>query len=157
MRCIPSGVTFLILTSQCIQARNFVAYFINWGIYGRNYQVTDIPFTMVTHINYAFGNIGPGGQLILGDPYADIDKAFPGDSWDTSVQPYRGNFWQLKKAKQQYPQLKVLLSVGGWTWSGKFSDVASSPSSRQAFAASCKTFLDTYGFDGCVVICSLNV
>ncbi|WP_232459395.1 glycoside hydrolase family 18 protein, partial [Burkholderia ubonensis] len=56
------------------------------------------------------------------------------DSWDT---PLRGNFNQLRKLKLKNPQLKVLISLGGWTWSKNFSTVAASDASRQALVSSC--------------------
>jgi chitinase len=122
-----------------------VAYFAAWSIYSRSYFVADIPGDKITHINYAFANIGSDGRIALGDPWADVDKAFPGDTWD---QPLRGNFNQLLKLKEKYPHLRTLISIGGWTWSGKFSDVAVSAESRAKFAESCVNFAKQYGFDG---------
>ncbi|CAF5161498.1 unnamed protein product, partial [Rotaria sp. Silwood1] len=40
------------------------------------------------------------------------------------------------------------ISVGGWTWSSNFSDVALTNQSRSIFAASCVEFVQKYGFDG---------
>jgi chitinase len=123
-----------------------VAYFIEWGIYGRNYQPDDVPFEKLTHINYAFANIGEDGRIKIGDPYAAIDKHYPGDTWD---QPYRGTYNQLNNVlRAKHPHIRTLISVGGWTWSGRFSDVALTPASRSTFAASCVEFIRTYNFDG---------
>jgi GH18 family chitinase len=130
-------------------SKKFVAYFIAWGIYGRNYQPSDIPADKLTHINYAFANIDASGRVALGDSYADIDKAYPGDSWDTSLQPFRGTFNQIMNViRKEHPHLKVLLSVGGWTWSAKFSDVAKDDGGRETFAQSCLDMIEKYGFDG---------
>ena len=122
-----------------------VAYYTGWSTYARNYQVTDIPAAKVTHLNYAFANVS-NGQCVLGDSYADTDKFFPGDSWDTGA--LRGNFNQLIKLKAKYPALKTLISVGGWTWSANFSAAASTNASRTLFAKSCADFMEKYGFDG---------
>jgi chitinase len=125
-----------------------VAYFPSWGVYQRNYHVADIPTSSLTHINYAFANIR-NGECVLGDPYADIDKAYPGDSWDPGS--LRGSFHQLEILKLANPDIKVMISVGGWTWSSGFSDVALSETSRQKFVESCiDLFLKSYGnvFDG---------
>jgi len=123
-----------------------VGYFTAWSVYGRNYHVADIQADRLTHINYAFANISASGECALGDPYADIDKFYDGDSWDTGA--LRGSFHQLQKLKQAHPHLRTLISVGGWTWSAHFSDVALTDASRQKFAASCVAFMDQYGFDG---------
>jgi chitinase len=48
----------------------------------------------------------------------------------------KGNFNQLRKLKQLYPGLKVMMSIGGWTESYRFSDAAL-PANRAAFVASC--------------------
>jgi chitinase len=93
-------------------SKKVIAYFPSWGIYARNFQISNIPASMLTHINYAFANLSADGQCVLGDSYADIDKFYPGDSWDAGA--LRGNFHQLKILKQTNPNLKVMISVGGW-------------------------------------------
>ncbi len=119
-----------------------IGYFAQWGIYQRGYHVKNIDTSgsaaKMTHINYAFGNV-QGGRCTIGDSYADYDKAYQAnesvdgvaDTWD---QPLRGNFNQLRKLKKKHPNLKVLFSFGGWTWSGGFTEAAKNPA---AFADSC--------------------
>jgi chitinase len=123
-----------------------VGYFVQWGVYQRNYHVKNIRTSgsagKLTHINYAFGNVS-GGRCVLGDTYADYDKFYDAassvdgtsDTWDTGA--LRGNFNQLRKLKKLNPGLKVLFSFGGWTWSGGFPAAAASPSAAAAFADSC--------------------
>ncbi|MGV9993274.1 glycosyl hydrolase family 18 protein [Streptomyces sp. NPDC003374] len=119
-----------------------LGYFTEWGIYGRNYNVKNLvtsgSASRITHINYAFGNV-TGGKCAIGDSYADYDKAFTADqsvsgTADTWDQPLRGNFNQLRQLKAKYPNIKVLWSFGGWTWSGGFGEAAKNPA---AFAQSC--------------------
>ncbi|MFF8277536.1 glycosyl hydrolase family 18 protein [Streptomyces lateritius] len=119
-----------------------MGYFTNWGVYGRNYHVKNIvtsgSASKITHINYAFGNV-TGGKCTIGDAYADHDKAYTADQSvdgvaDTWDQPLRGNFNQLRKLKKAYPNIKVLWSFGGWTWSGGFGQAVQNPT---AFAQSC--------------------
>jgi chitinase len=123
--------------------RKVVGYFVNWGVYARNYHVKNIHTSgsaaKLTHILYAFGNV-TNGQCAIGDSYADYDKAYPAadsvdgvaDTWDNGV--LRGNFGQLRRLKRMYPNLRVLWSFGGWTWSGGFGQAAQNPT---AFANSC--------------------
>ncbi|SFR09583.1 chitinase [Lentzea waywayandensis] len=127
-------------------AKRVVGYFVQWGVYQRNYHVKNIrssgSASKLTHINYAFGNVS-GGRCVLGDAYADYDKFYDAassvdgttDTWDAGA--LRGNFNQLRKLKKLNPGLKVLFSFGGWTWSGGFPAAASSPSAAAAFADSC--------------------
>jgi len=44
--------------------------------------------------------------------------------------------------------VKILMSVGGWTFSQNFSDVARTPEARERFARSCVAFMERHGFDG---------
>ncbi|MFE4213195.1 glycosyl hydrolase family 18 protein [Streptomyces sp. NPDC056844] len=119
-----------------------LGYFTEWGVYGRNYHVKNLVTSgsaaKITHINYAFGNV-QGGKCTIGDAYADYDKAYTADQSvdgvaDTWDQPLRGNFNQLRKLKAKYPNIKVIWSFGGWTWSGGFGAAAQNPA---AFAQSC--------------------
>jgi chitinase len=123
--------------------KKIVGYFAEWGVYGRNYHVKNIATSgsaaKLTHIQYAFGNV-TNGQCAIGDSYADYDKAYTAadsvdgvaDTWDAGA--LRGSFGQLRKLKKQYPNIKVLWSFGGWTWSGGFGQAAANPA---AFADSC--------------------
>ncbi|CAF2689286.1 unnamed protein product [Rotaria sp. Silwood2] len=122
-----------------------VGYFTSWSVYQRNFFVNDIPADKITHINYAFAKIGLDGEIERGDNEADTEKFFPGDSWS---QTLRGNFNQLIKLKDVYPHLRTLISVGGWTWSKNFSDIAMNDESRKKFAKSCVKFIEKYAFDG---------
>ncbi|MEU8980958.1 glycoside hydrolase family 18 chitinase [Streptomyces sp. NPDC048309] len=124
-----------------------LGYFTEWGIYGRNYNVKNLVTSgtaaKITHINYAFGNV-TNGQCAIGDSYADYDKAFTADQSvsgvaDTWDQPLRGNFNQLRELKAKYPNIKILWSFGGWTWSGGFAQAAANPT---AFAQSCYNLVE---------------
>ena len=121
-----------------------VAYYTGWSTYS-NFQVSNIDASKLSHLNYAFANISADGKIALGDSGVDVEKPFPGDRAD---QPYKGNFYQLTKLKEQYPHLKTLISVGGWTWSERFSDVALTEQSRTIFADSLLEFILKYDFDG---------
>jgi len=50
--------------------------------------------------------------------------------------------------RARFPGLKVLLAVGGWTWSGRFSDAALTEASRRRFADGALTLVEAHGFDG---------
>ena len=107
-----------------------VGYYAAWAAYS-GFKPDRIDAAKLTHINYAFANIRSDLKIAMG--YPDIDPS---------------NFQLLNALKQTNPTLKTLISVGGWTWSGKFSDVALTDASRTAFADSCVTFIKQYGFDG---------
>ena len=127
--------------------KRIIGYYTSWSVYGRDYHVSDIPANRINYINYAFANIDNGaGTIKLGDYYADVDKFYPGDSWEPGA--LRGCFHQLQILKANNPHVKTLISVGGWTWSAYFSNIALTEQSRQTFAASCVNFIQLYQFDG---------
>jgi chitinase len=129
-------------------AQKVVGYFTQWGVYQRAYHVKNIHTSgsaaKLTHIMYAFGNT-TGGRCTIGDSYADYDRAYTAaesvdgvaDTWDTGA--LRGNFNQLRKLKRMYPNLRVIWSFGGWTWSGGFTQAAQNPA---AFAESCHSLVE---------------
>lgn len=129
-----------------------VGYFTQWGVYGRDFQVQDLEANgsadKLTHINYAFGNVSAEGKCFTGnvpgeaDAWADYVRPLDAENSvdgiaDTWEQPLAGNFNQLRELKAKHPGLKVLISLGGWSWSTHFSDAALTPASRKAFVESC--------------------
>jgi chitinase len=83
----------------------------------------------LTHINFAFAHIDGGGRVVLVGP--DFGPALK----------------SLHGLKKQNPQLKIIVSVGGWTADG-FSDAALTGASRDRFAQSAVELLRQYGVDG---------
>jgi chitinase len=59
-----------------------------------------------------------------------------------------GNLAALTALKKDNPHLTVLVSVGGWLWSGGFSDAALTPASRSVFIESVAAFITRYHLDG---------
>lgn len=133
------------------------SYFAQWGIYGRNYKLRNLVDTggdkKLTFLNYAFGNVYADGKCNIvtkaeagngdgGDGWADYQRGFAAnesvdsvaDAWDSKL---KGNFNQLKKLKLRNPNLKVMISLGGWTWSKNMSTAAASDASRKALVTSC--------------------
>ncbi|KAK6331280.1 Endochitinase 1 [Orbilia blumenaviensis] len=126
-----------------------VGYFVNWGIYGRKFPPSLIPADDLTHILYAFADLSPdSGEVKLSDAWSDKDIHYPGDSWNEDPSNLYGNFkaiYNLKKAKRH---LKVLISIGGWTYSPKFHPVVIDPAKRAKFVESSVQLLEDYGLDG---------
>jgi chitinase len=123
-----------------------VGYFIQWGIYGRNFVVKDLVSSgaaaKLTHLNYAFGFLDDQAKCISVDPWADYQKPFDASQAvngvaDVAGQPLSGNLNQLRELKAKFPKLHINLSIGGWTGSKFFSDAALTPQSRAATVASC--------------------
>jgi chitinase len=123
-----------------------VGYYAGWTSKTRHYTPADIPADQLTHVNYAFSLIDADGRAMLGDAEADIGHADPPAGDDLS-----GNFRLLKELKERHPHVRTLISIGGWTGSGRFSDAVATEHKRREFAATCvELFLTRWPgvFDG---------
>ncbi|EJU03683.1 glycoside hydrolase, partial [Dacryopinax primogenitus] len=126
-------------------------YYGNWDIYGRGYMPSDVPASDITHLLYGFADVNPStGEVILSDAYADQQKHYPGDSWNDVGNNLYGSFKQFYLIKKQNRNFKVILSIGGWTYSqaGHFDPVIVSPSLRAKFVSSAVSLLEDNGLDG---------
>ncbi|WP_261378413.1 glycosyl hydrolase family 18 protein [Paenibacillus agilis] len=155
--------------------RRIIGYFTDWrtGTNGKpKYLVNDIPWSNITHINYAFAYIDGSNQVSVG-AMSPTNKAI-GMQWPgepaAAMDPaysYKGHFNLLNKFKKQHPGVKTLVSIGGWAETGGYPDASGNRISSggfytmttnadgtinhagiNTFANSVVTFLRQYGFDG---------
>ncbi|MET3124029.1 GH18 family chitinase [Oxalobacteraceae bacterium GrIS 2.11] len=117
-----------------------------WSVYGLAYYPTDIPFTKLNTINYAFINFAtPHSYPGYGSGTYGIVSA------DDAADYYQ--LIELYKAKQRYPYLKVVLSFGGWTNDNQsvFPDInfeKMDESQRAIFAENAAKLVNQLGLDG---------
>ncbi len=132
-------------TTPC--PKRIIAYFPFWADRPDkgNYGVDDIPWNKLTHINYAFAGVGNDYKIRLLDSAINIGNTYPGQNMQL---PYLGQFNLLTVYKNQYPDVNVLISIGGWAESHGFWEMCADSLRRETFAQSCVDFLRDYGFDG---------
>ncbi|WP_280518810.1 chitinase C-terminal domain-containing protein [Planobispora rosea] len=153
--------------------RRIIGYFTGWRT-GKNgqpsYLAKDIPWDKITHINYAFAHVGKDNRISVGADgpgNAATGMEWPGIDAADPALPYKGHFNLLNKHKKAHPDVKTLISVGGWAETGGYFDssgtrVASggfysmttnadgsvNQAGIDAFAASAVDFVRKYGFNG---------
>ena len=135
-------------SASAAPGKNIVAYFPNWGTYNaahKNISVDMIPWDKVTVVNHAFFEVDSNFRLASTDTFADFDKSFPhSEGWDAGQ--LRGHFGEYKYYKSLYPQVKVLVSIGGWTRGQNFHAMAATAAGRATFVSSLIEFLNQYPF-----------
>lgn len=83
--------------------------------------------TLLTHINYSFAHIKSDFESL------DIKTS--------------SRLTKIAALKQQNPDLKVLLAVGGWG-AGNFSEMAADETHRKNFCKNCLAAIEKYNLDG---------
>ncbi|WP_279582972.1 glycosyl hydrolase family 18 protein [Fodinicola feengrottensis] len=142
-----------------------MAYYDQWSIYQNAFYLKNVDNEGIAgkldYMLYDFANVDPTNLTCFeankaasqdendpnagdgaGDSFADYQKSFGSDisvdgTADVWNQPIVGNFHQLQELKARHPNLKVLLSIGGWTYSKFFSDAAASDAARKKLVSSC--------------------
>ncbi|MBC9715735.1 chitinase C-terminal domain-containing protein [Streptomyces sp. TRM66268-LWL] len=155
--------------------RRVIGYFTGWRT-GKNgepaYLASDLPWDKITHINYAFAHIGSDHKLSVGTDGANnpaTGMTWPGVA-GAEMDPgyaYKGHFNLLNKFKKQHPDVKTLVSVGGWAETGGYfgddgkrvssggfyamatnADGSVNQAGIDTFADSAVAFVKKYGFNG---------
>ncbi|WP_417562998.1 glycosyl hydrolase family 18 protein [Microbacterium sp.] len=92
----------------------------------------------------ATGQTDAGQTDAAGDASSDFVRAYSAADAVLGVadqsatkQPLAGNFNQLRELKRLYPDLKITISLGGWSWSKSFSKAVATAEGRAALASSC--------------------
>ena len=101
-----------------------MAYYTSWSKW--TYPSSAIPYSKLTHICHAFLQENADGSLTI-----------PADLLDANL---------ITQAHAN--GVKVLISVGGASWSGAFPALAASAAARANFANQIEAFCRTYGYDG---------
>jgi chitinase len=97
---------------------------------------SEIPVSLLTHLNVAFGYINQDFQITNMD--------------GVSTAMYKN----AAAVKSKNPNLKVLIALGGWSfsdpgkWQNVFPSLASTAANRATFIANLMGWLSEYGYDG---------
>jgi chitinase len=131
-------------------APKVVGYFPQWGVYGGyvfgSYFVKNVittgSATRLTHLDYAFANV-VNNQCASFDTYADYqypfsaDETVDGQADSQEPNAFVGNFHQLQELKRRFPELQVVMSIGGGSADPNAFSSAALPANRESFVKSC--------------------
>lgn len=128
-----------------------IFYHTSWSCYDRKYFVANLPIDKLTDIAYAFFNVDETGRVFSGDEWSDYQNPFTGkgegvdpqNKWDSPPQDL-GQLGQFLKLKKQGHQFNMHASVGGWSWSGKFSDAVKTAENRERFVTTLADIMNRY-------------
>lgn len=84
--------------------------------------------TLMTHLNYAFAHIK--------NDFETLD-----------IKGKSGRFKKILALKEKNPDLKIMLSIGGWG-AGNFSEMAADETHRKNFCRNCVKAVEDYGLAG---------
>jgi chitinase len=102
-------------------AYRIVGYYPYWGVSAHAYLPGDIPANLLTHVIYAFSEID-STTLSCAQVNTFVDN---------------NNLIGFRQLKEENPHVKILIAIGGATFSNSFSDAALSDESRRTFVKSC--------------------
>ncbi|MGL4107036.1 glycosyl hydrolase family 18 protein [Clostridium sp. LP20] len=127
--------------------KQVVTNFYNWSYYPESkvdgFSTKDIAWNKITQVNHGFWEIGSDYKVKPTDEWADLKETKFGHGGGENLA---GHFGEYKYYKKKYPNVKILISVGGWTRSNMFHETAGSEDGRKIFAQSLVDTLVKYPF-----------
>lgn len=136
------------ITSQSTTKLRNVMYYGDWSIWGGQgkFYPKDIPADKLTHLNFAFMDFNSSGELIYCDKDAAIGHPL-GNLGVTYGDVNGGILNAFQVLKSENPNLKIGVSLGGWSKSGDFSTIAANPSIRAKFVENVMKFIKYTNMD----------
>ncbi|KAF7265572.1 hypothetical protein GWI33_021026 [Rhynchophorus ferrugineus] len=145
MKLLAAGILFIIGV-YLVQARNvqssgktIYCYFESWTVYrpgNGKFDIEDIDPTLCTHVAFTFLGIQENGSISILDP------------WESDSDGLNG-FQRFVNLKNQNPNLKVIVSMGGWNeMSEKYSEVVADATKRTVLKNEVLAFIQAHKFDG---------
>ena len=160
--------TVVSASSSSPSKKTIIGYYASWQWYDRSKlaQPSNMDFTKVDRVNFAFFQTDTNGNIYGTDSWADPQVLFGPIDWNP---PPEGDEAETYKCSWDKPNTKacnhhkveeglihlahaagaeIYPSIGGWTLSDAFPAMAASTSARSNFASKCAQLVQEYQFDG---------
>lgn len=147
MKLLPLLAALPLLCASVVSANSLmsVGYFNGGGdvTAGPGGDINKLDVRQITHLNYSFGLVYNNEKDETNDALKDASKLH--QIWLS--QKVQDDLLKIPQLRKQNPNLKVLLSVGGWGARG-FSGAAATKDTRAVFIQSAQEIIAKYGLDG---------
>ena len=147
MKLLPLLAALPLLCASVVSASSLmsVGYFNGGGdvTAGPGGDINKLDVRQITHLNYSFGLVYNNEKDETNDALKDASKLH--QIWLS--QKVQDDLLKIPQLRKQNPNLKVLLSVGGWGARG-FSGAAATKDTRAVFIQSAQEIIAKYGLDG---------
>lgn len=140
--------------------KEVIGYYAGWQWYDRNKLMNpqSVPYQKYSILTYAFFQPQADGTLRISDPWGDKNQLLGPINWskapagyDTQYDFGNPDYHQPGQKLSDYAHrggCKLMVSVGGWTYSDKFPAIAADATKRATFAHDCRSIAALYGLDG---------
>lgn len=149
--------------------KEIIVYFADWYVgrktAARGAEVASIPWDRVTYVNHAFWGVTPAGEdksttferrksgagprteftIVSMRPEFDCDNMEPSELVEGLP---KNHFAQYDFFAKQYPNVNIMISIGGWARCGYFSEMAYTAEGRKTFVDSCMELIRKYPWIG---------
>lgn len=141
-----SGNTVTVHAKEVPAYRN-VMYYGDWSIWGGqgNFYPKDIPADQITHLNFAFLYFDKDGNLKFTDKDAATGAPVGMNVTWGAANAGLLNAFQVLRAEN--PNLKIGISIGGWSKSNEFSRMSASDTARANFVSNVMKFVKFNNMD----------
>lgn len=152
-----------------VNKKEIIVYFADWYVgrktAARGAEVASIPWDLVTYVNHAFWGVTPAGEdkessfarresgkeprteftIVSMRPQFDLENQEPSEL--VPGLP-KNHFAQYAAFAKQFPDVNIMISIGGWARCGYFSEMAYTAEGRKTFVQSCVDLIQKYPWIG---------
>lgn len=115
-------------------------YFASWSIYSRNFRLSDVDGSRITHLIYAFAKISENFEIVFDDEWAALESPHPHTG-------ERGFVGEMASFRKKHPHIKIGLSIGGANSRPQFIPMATSATQQHSTIQSAVALMRRCDFD----------